>query len=45
MVLHEETGLLVPEGNVEQLAEMLVFLADDPLARRSLGLAARQTAH
>jgi glycosyltransferase involved in cell wall biosynthesis len=44
MVLHEGTGLLVPAGEVQTLAECLVRLARDPALRQSMGRAARRRA-
>lgn len=43
-VRHEETGLLVEEGNVEKLSEAIGILLADPSLRRRLGIAAAQHA-
>jgi glycosyltransferase involved in cell wall biosynthesis len=42
VVEDEVTGLLVPSGDIDALAEALVLLADDPLLREQLGLAGRR---
>ena len=42
--MHGETGLLVPPGNVEELASALEKLLADKLLRRRMGEAARQRA-
>lgn len=42
MVLHGETGLLVPFGDHDALVKALVSLATDPATRRRLGDAARR---
>jgi len=41
---HEETGLLVEPGNVEQLSDAVLRLAKSPELRVRLGVAARQAA-
>jgi phosphatidylinositol alpha-1,6-mannosyltransferase len=43
-VRHEETGLLVEEGDVEKLGEALATMAGDPAMRRRMGLAAARHA-
>ncbi len=42
VVLHEQTGLLVPPGDPAALAERLVSLLRDPARGRQLGLAGRR---
>ena len=42
LVLHEQTGLLVPPGNPRALAEAVAYLADRPDLARSLAVAGRQ---
>jgi len=44
MVRNGETGLLVPTGNVEELAGAFVRLARDPTARVEMGLAGERRA-
>jgi glycosyltransferase involved in cell wall biosynthesis len=44
LVVHGETGLLVPSGEAEPLAEALVELARDPERRRAMGEAGRRRA-
>jgi len=39
-----KTALLVEPGNIEQLAEKIVYLAQNPQIREQLGAAARETA-
>ena len=41
-VLHEETGLVVPLGDVDRLAESLVRLAGDESLRKTMGAAGRR---
>jgi glycosyltransferase involved in cell wall biosynthesis len=41
VVVHGETGLLAPEGDVAQLAENILQLLRDPELRRSMGKAGR----
>jgi len=41
LVHHEATGLLVPEGNIGELARALSELVGDPSRRRDLGAAGR----
>lgn len=43
-ILHEQTGLLVPEGNVEKLANALERLLSSPSLRQKLGAQARKHA-
>jgi glycosyltransferase involved in cell wall biosynthesis len=40
--LGEEAGLIVPPWNPEALAEAILALLDDPVARRRMGRAARE---
>ncbi len=42
---HGETGLVVPLGDIEALAQSLQQLIDDPTHRSELGEAAQQWAH
>ncbi len=44
VLTHDETGLLVTPGDVEELAQAIVRLALDPLKREALGSAARRIA-
>jgi glycosyltransferase involved in cell wall biosynthesis len=44
IVRHEETGLLVERGNVEELAEAMTGLLADPTRRESMGRAGRARA-
>ncbi len=44
VTLHEETGLLVPPGDIEGLVAALAALITDPARRARLGAAARQRA-
>ena len=44
LVVHGETGLLVPSGEAAPLAEALVELARDPERRRAMGEAGRRRA-
>jgi glycosyltransferase involved in cell wall biosynthesis len=44
LLAHGVTGLLVPPGNVEALADALLALLEDPGLRRQLGTAARAAA-
>jgi glycosyltransferase involved in cell wall biosynthesis len=41
VIVNNETGLLVPFGNVSALADAVVHLAESPALRRNLGLAGR----
>jgi exopolysaccharide biosynthesis WecB/TagA/CpsF family protein len=45
VVTHNETGLLIEPGNIEQLAESMQTLIDDESLRLSLGNAARERAN
>jgi len=45
MVEDGQGGLLVPPGNIEDLAAAMVKLAIDPDLRHNMGLAARRVAH
>jgi glycosyltransferase involved in cell wall biosynthesis len=42
VVLHGETGLLVPYGDREKLAEAIVTLASDPERARAMGERGRE---
>lgn len=42
VVKHNETGLLVPPGNSELLAQSILTLLDDPTRARAMGHAARE---
>lgn len=42
VVVHEETGLLVPVRDAGALAEAIVALVEDPAARRRMGAAGRR---
>lgn len=42
LVLHSETGLLVPQKNVEELTAAIILLLNDPGLRRRFGQAGRQ---
>jgi glycosyltransferase involved in cell wall biosynthesis len=42
VVLHDETGFLVEEGNIEGMAEHMIQLAREPELARRLGCAARK---
>jgi glycosyltransferase involved in cell wall biosynthesis len=44
LVVHGETGVLVPSGEAEPLAQALVELARDPERRRAMGEAGRRRA-
>ena len=44
VVDHGVTGLLVPLGDTERLAEAMVLLAADPVRRTSMATAARSKA-
>jgi len=41
---HDRTGWLITPGNVEELAEAILYLALDPMKREALGVAARRVA-
>ena len=43
-VIHDQTGLLVPAGDVECLVDALILLLGDPLLRHRLGQEARRFA-
>jgi glycosyltransferase involved in cell wall biosynthesis len=43
-IRHNETGLLVPPGDVDALADALIYLLRDPARARTLGDAARARA-
>lgn len=45
MIIDHETGLLVPQGDVDALANAMRELLDDPLLCKQLGEAARERAH
>jgi glycosyltransferase involved in cell wall biosynthesis len=45
VVVHAETGLLVPPGNVELLAATVVSLLQDRVRREQMGLCGRTRAH
>jgi glycosyltransferase involved in cell wall biosynthesis len=42
LVVHEQSGLLVPSGDARALALALARLAEDPALRQRLGAAGRQ---
>jgi glycosyltransferase involved in cell wall biosynthesis/predicted metal-dependent phosphoesterase TrpH len=44
LVVHDQTGLLVPPDDASALARAILSLADDPAARQRLGRAAREAA-
>ena len=44
LVINEETGILVPQGNIKALAEGIICLLNDKSLRRKLGYRARQLA-
>jgi glycosyltransferase involved in cell wall biosynthesis len=44
VIEHDRTGILVPEGNPQALADAIVSLITHPERAEALGLAARQTA-
>jgi glycosyltransferase involved in cell wall biosynthesis len=44
LVVHGETGVLVPSGEAEPLAQALIELARDPERRRTMGEAGRRRA-
>jgi len=44
MILHDETGLVVPAGDVGQLARAMQILVDEPEVRARLGQAGRERA-
>lgn len=42
IITHGKTGIVVPQQNVEKLAEKIIRLLDDPVFRRSLGKEGRR---
>ena len=44
VLAHEETGLLVEPGDVEELSDAILRLTQSPELRERLGAAARRTA-
>ena len=42
LVTDEESGCLIERGDVEELSRKLLALLDDPVRRRSMGIAGRQ---
>ena len=42
IITHGKTGIVVPQKNVEKLAEKIIRLLDDPVFRRSLGKEGRR---